>query len=177
MRKPQPHSDTITPDAAVFRAAVRDVKPLQHEARVTAPARRPRRRRASAAEPAALAPPLADTDTTPDEVLSFRRPGVQDQSFRKLRRGLIPGQAQVDLHGLTQQQAWDCLQDFITTSRDRNLRCVRVVHGKGYRSGARGPVLKSAVNAWLRRSHDVVAFVSARAIDGGAGALYVLLRA
>ena len=53
---------------------------------------------------------------------------------------------------------------------------MRIVHGKGYRSGARGPVLKTAVNLWLRRHADVMAFVSARAIDGGAGAVYVLLR-
>jgi DNA-nicking Smr family endonuclease len=54
---------------------------------------------------------------------------------------------------------------------------VRIIHGKGYRSGARGPVLKTAVNLWLRHHHDVIAFVSARTIDGGTGALYVLLRA
>ena len=54
---------------------------------------------------------------------------------------------------------------------------MRIVHGKGYRSGARGPVLKSAVNLWLRRHLDVMAFMSARAIDGGTGAVYVLLRA
>jgi DNA-nicking Smr family endonuclease len=113
----------------------------------------------------------------PDETLSFRRAGIQDQLFKKLRRGLIPAQAEIDLHGLTQQAAWDCLTEFIVHSRDESLRCIRVIHGKGYRSGARGPVLKSAVNSWLRRSHDVVAFTSARAIDGGAGALYVLLRA
>jgi DNA-nicking Smr family endonuclease len=54
---------------------------------------------------------------------------------------------------------------------------VRIIHGKGYRSGARGPVLKNAVNLWLRRHLDVMAFASARAIDGGTGAVYVLLRA
>ena len=53
---------------------------------------------------------------------------------------------------------------------------MRIVHGKGYRSGARGPVLKIAVNAWLKRHADVMAFTSARAIDGGTGAVYVLLR-
>ena len=53
---------------------------------------------------------------------------------------------------------------------------MRIIHGKGYRSGARGPVLKTAVNHWLRLHLDVLAFVSARAIDGGTGALYVLLR-
>jgi DNA-nicking Smr family endonuclease len=51
-----------------------------------------------------------------------------------------------------------------------------VVHGKGYRSGARGPILKSAVSLWLRRHMDVLAFTSAKAIDGGTGAVYVLLR-
>ena len=54
---------------------------------------------------------------------------------------------------------------------------MRIIHGKGYRSGARGPILKSAVNDWLRRDMDVMAFVSARPIDGGTGAVYVLLRA
>jgi DNA-nicking Smr family endonuclease len=53
---------------------------------------------------------------------------------------------------------------------------VRVIHGKGHRSGARGPVIKTAVDLWLRRHIDVVAFASARAIDGGTGAVYVLLR-
>ncbi len=59
--------------------------------------------------------------------------------------------------------------------RDR-LQCVRVIHGKGLRSGARGPVLKLSVNRWLRQWDDVLAFVSAPARDGGTGALYVLLR-
>jgi DNA-nicking Smr family endonuclease len=54
---------------------------------------------------------------------------------------------------------------------------VRIIHGKGYRSGARGPVLKTAVDSWLRRHTDVMAFTSARPIDGGTGAVYVLLRA
>ena len=68
------------------------------------------------------------------------------------------------------------LADFIARSRDCGRRCVRVIHGKGYRSGARGPVLKTAVDLWLRRHLDVMAFTSARAIDGGSGAVYVLLR-
>ena len=53
---------------------------------------------------------------------------------------------------------------------------MRIIHGKGYRSGARGPVLKVAVDLWLRRHLDVMAFTSARALDGGTGAVYVLLR-
>jgi DNA-nicking Smr family endonuclease len=118
-----------------------------------------------------------DKDVQPGESLHFCRGGVQEGLMRRLRRGLIVQQAGIDLHGMTIQQAWDSLDDFIVEGRARGLRCVRVVHGKGYRSGARGPVLQSAVNSWLRHNHDVIAFVSARSIDGGTGAVYVLLRA
>jgi DNA-nicking Smr family endonuclease len=109
--------------------------------------------------------------------LSFQRAGVRIQVMRRLRRGLFPIADELDLHGLNQAAARDQLADFIAGSRDRGYRCVRILHGKGYRSGARGPVLKAAVNLWLRRHMDVMAFVSARAMDGGAGAVYVLLRA
>jgi DNA-nicking Smr family endonuclease len=96
--------------------------------------------------------------------------------MRRLRRGLYPIEDELDLHGLNQTAARDQLAGFIAQSRDRGCRCVRIIHGKGYRSGARGPVLKTAVNLWLRRHMHVTAFVSARALDGGAGAVYVLLR-
>jgi len=114
---------------------------------------------------------------TGDAALSFQRAGVRIQVMRRLRRGLYPVDDELDLHGLTQSAARNQLADFLAHSRDGGLRCVRIIHGKGYRSGARGPVLKVAVNLWLRRHMDVMAFVSARAIDGGAGAVYVLLRA
>jgi DNA-nicking Smr family endonuclease len=114
---------------------------------------------------------------TADGALSFQRAGVRIQSMRRLRRGLYPIEDELDLHGLSQSAARRQLADFIARSRDAGCRCVRIVHGKGYRSGARGPVLKTAVNLWLRRHLDVMAFVSARAIDGGSGAMYVLLRA
>ena len=97
--------------------------------------------------------------------------------MKRLRRGLIPAESAIDLHGFTQQAAWDVLREYLDECRSRNVRCVRIIHGKGYRSGTRSSVLKTAVNSWLRRNHDVVAFTSARAIDGGRGALYVLLRA
>ena len=106
----------------------------------------------------------------------FAGPAVRDQTLRQLRRGRYPVEDELDLHGLSQASARDQLAEFITSSRHAGLRCVRVVHGKGYRSGARGPVLKIAVNIWLRRHADVLAFTSARAIDGGTGAVYVLLR-
>jgi DNA-nicking Smr family endonuclease len=97
--------------------------------------------------------------------------------MRRLRRGLYPIEDALDLHGLNQAAARDTLSEFLNVNRDAGRRCLKIVHGKGYRSGARGPILKIAVNAWLKRHPDVMAFTSARAIDGGTGAVYVLLRA
>jgi DNA-nicking Smr family endonuclease len=186
-------------DAHVFRNAVRDVKPLSHPAPPAGLAKTPSRARrrkppavhenlddamplvypgqiiAGAAEAGVVeggAAAISGGDT-----LSFQRAGVQTQVLRRLRRGLFPIEAELDLHGLTQTAARDQLARFLTQNRDAGYRCVRIIHGKGYRSGARGPILKIAVDLWLRRHLDVMAFTSARAIDGGTGALYVLLRA
>jgi DNA-nicking Smr family endonuclease len=176
-------------DAEIFRAAVRDVIPLAQSPASAASVKiggRARVRKAAASAPENLdeAMPLIDAlpneeanAVTGDGVLSFQRGGVRIQSMRRLRRGLYPVEDELDLHGFNQAEARRRLAEFIARSRDGGCRCVRVVHGKGYRSGARGPVLKMAVNLWLRRHADVMAFVSARAIDGGSGAVYVLLRA
>jgi DNA-nicking Smr family endonuclease len=192
-QRPPPHIpvDAIAADTEAFRAAVRDVTPLAPSpvmAGLSKPKPRGRLRKpaASAMENLDETMPLigvegttaADSDAvTVDGALAFQRAGVRIQVMRRLRRGLYPIDGELDLHGLTQSAARDQLADFIARSRDSGLRCVRIIHGKGYRSGARGPVLKTAVNLWLRRHMDVLAFVSARAIDGGTGAMYVLLRA
>ena len=180
----QPDAADDSTDTAAFRAAMRDVKPLAaHPPRPVRP--RPTRRthvrapQTDATEDLDAAMPLIATAAGEDAAasLSFQRTGVRDQMMRRLRRGLIPSEDELDLHGLTQTEARDQLADFIAHSRNAGRRCVRVVHGKGYRSGVRGPILKTAVNLWLRRHLDVMAFTSAKAIDGGTGAVYVLLRA
>ena len=186
-------------DALAFRAAVRDVKPLQATPvpkglAATRPRTRTRRGKdvpagdsldelmpllpvapaGSGDEPGL--PPAAGAIGGGD-ALTFRRAGVRTQVVRRLRRGLISIEGELDLHGLSQMSARYQLTEFLTAARNAGRRCVRIVHGKGYRSGARGPVLKMAVDLWLRRHLDVMAFTSARAIDGGTGAVYVLLRA
>jgi DNA-nicking Smr family endonuclease len=176
------NADDVAADAQTFRAAVHDVTPLAQTPLAAGlakpkPPARARRTAASPAENLDEIMPLVGTDAvTGDEALSFQRAGVRTQVMRRLRRGLYPIDEELDLHGLSQTAARDLLAQFIAQSRDRGCRCVRIIHGKGYRSGARGPVLKTAVNLWLRRHLDVMAFVSARAMDGGAGAMYVLLR-
>jgi DNA-nicking Smr family endonuclease len=186
------HADADAAESQAFRAAVRDVRPLAQTPAapgLAKPKPRARLRKAAAdatedldaAMPLIGALPAQDAASTADIVtadgaLSFARSGVRTQVMRRLRRGLYPIDDELDLHGLTQTAARDRLSDFLARSRDGGCRCVRIVHGKGYRSGVRGPVLKTAVNLWLRRHMDVMAFVSARVIDGGAGAMYVLLR-
>jgi DNA-nicking Smr family endonuclease len=60
---------------------------------------------------------------------------------------------------------------------DRGHRCVRIVHGKGLGSPGREPVLKKLVQGWLAQKKEVLAFCQARAAEGGAGAVVVLLSA
>ncbi len=111
-----------------------------------------------------------------DAELSFRRRGVGPDVLRKLRRGVWVTQAQLDLHGLRRDEAREQLQIFLREAARTGWRCVRIVHGKGNGSPGRQSVLKSKVKGWLVQRLDVLAFVQARAADGGHGALLVLLR-
>ena len=115
---------------------------------------------------------LLDTD----EALSFRRPGIGVDVVRKLRRGNWSIQRQLDLHGLRREDARNALGAFIRDANKAGVRCVRVVHGKGLGSPGKAPVLKGRVQSWLVQKKEVLAFVQARPVDGGAGALLVLLQ-
>jgi len=110
-----------------------------------------------------------------DDELAFRRTYVRDEVMRKLKRGQFPVEAEIDLHGLRQHAAQEALRQFLNDCLHRGLHCVRVIHGKGLRSGPGGPVLKLIVHHWLRKVENVAAFAAARPADGGSGAVYVLL--
>ncbi|MET0026804.1 MAG: Smr/MutS family protein [Candidatus Thiodiazotropha sp.] len=112
---------------------------------------------------------------TGDELL-FARPGVQHRLLQDLRRGYLEIGAELDLHGLTVRYAREELNQFIQECQRRHIRCVRIIHGKGYGSEGRQPVLKQKLNLWLRQRDDVLAFTSATRRDGGTGAAYVLFR-
>jgi DNA-nicking Smr family endonuclease len=167
-------------DASLFREAVSDVRPLRHDRPPATPRKRPGRARSARADPLAvldetLHGPLGDPLVASGDELSFRRPGVAESVLRKLRRGEYRVAGEIDLHGLTVTQAKQVLREFLGAALARHAGCVRIIHGKGLRSGQRGPVLKGLVSGVLRRTSAVVAFVSARPADGGTGALYVLL--
>ena len=174
MRKPAEE------DTRLFREAMRGVRPLDHPPRVThrrKPKPKARFRRRDEVEVLAASLELSESqlDVETGESLNFRRPGVQDTVLRKLRRGQYRIESEIDLHGLTLREAKAELRVFLARAIARQLRCVRIVHGKGLGSGPRGPVLKHAVNGLLQRTDRVVAFCSARPVDGGTGAIYVLL--
>jgi DNA-nicking Smr family endonuclease len=174
--KSEPEED----DVRLFREAVRDVKPLAIEKQAPRKRRPPPRARFTRADRyAVLQESLTGGDEDPSvgsgDELVFHRDGVPKTVLRKLRRGQYRVQAELDLHGLTAMQAKQVLREFFIDALHRQVRCVRIVHGKGLRSGQRGPVLKSTVSGVLRRTAAVVAYVSARQVDGGTGAVYVLL--
>jgi len=174
---------TVGNDKKAFARAMRGVRRLEYEERASH--RRPRPARAAMTRNArheVLRESLMGSDDLPDaleqlgEEVSYRRPSLPERTFRQLRRGRFRIEDETDLHGLTAVQAQMQLRVFIVESAARGLGCVRVIHGKGLRSGPRGPVLKTYVQRWLARWEEVLAFVSARARDGGSGAVYVLLR-
>lgn len=167
-------------ERALFRKTLGDVAPLDPPPRYT-PRRRPPspRPRSTEADEAAVIDELLDTDPETAETgeeLSYRRDGVQHAVMRRLRRGHYRCRGELDLHGLFADTARREVAAFLAEARDNGWHCVRIVHGKGLRSGNRGPVLKGRLAGWLRRRHEVLAFCSARPADGGTGAVYVLLR-
>jgi len=167
----------------LFANEVGPVTPLPPKGRAVIararPAPEPRQREAD--ERAALKEALSDevdieSLLLTDDGLSFRRPGVAADVVTRLRRGQWAIQGQIDLHGLTRDEAREALVAFVRGSAARGQRCLRVVHGKGHGSPGKQPVLKAKVQRWLAQFHDVLAFAQASAPQGGAGALIVLLK-
>lgn len=156
------------------------------------PGKRPRddaeslaERRDAAISAAASAPASRTSDgrvepVRPSASLDFAVPDLPHRTHTALKRGQIAWEAGLDLHGHTIDEARHELERFLHDARAQRMRCVLVVHGKARTSMRSGmtdyPVIKSHVNAWLREWPSVLAFCSARDLDGGTGAVYVLLR-
>ena len=179
MSRDDSHNDDD--DSALFRRAIGDVRPLAHD-RVPPwkekPAPRPRQRELDEAQVVEdmLRDPTDPAELETGEELFFTRTGLQGNLIRRLRRGQMPIEAELDLHGKTSDEARVLLAGFLPACRKRGLRVVRVIHGKGLGSHNKLPVLKGKVNYWLQQRDEVLAFCSARPVDGGTGAVYVLLK-
>ena len=174
----------VSPDEAeLFRASVSDVVPLPARGRTELerprpqpiPAQRLRDERETLKDSLSHQFPW-DAGIETGEELSYARHGIGTQTLRKLRRGHWVIQDELDLHGLTVEEARDLLVEFLNQCARRGLRCLRVIHGKGLRSRNREPVLKRKVAGWLMQRQEILAFCQARPADGGSGALLVLLK-
>ena len=172
--------DVSDDESRLFREAMAEVTPLDSDRRPPDGPRPPPRAAQREADEAATRAALVSGELdNPDEDLAeelfHARPGIQRRVLRHLRRGHYAVEAELDLHAMTRAQAARALEEFLHHCRRRGAGCVRIIHGKGRRSSNDGPVLKPAVAGWLRRRAEVLAFCSARPVDGGSGALYVLL--
>jgi DNA-nicking Smr family endonuclease len=166
-----------------FRDAIADVTPLNGKTRVEhkriphPPLAHKRREDDQLVLIAAVSDEFEiDTLLHADDELSFRRPGVGHDVLRKLRRGEWVIQDEIDLHGCRTDEARELLAGFLRGAIKRGLRCVRIVHGKGFGSHDRQPVLKGKTRVWLAQREDVIAFCQARPAEGGSGAVVVLLK-
>lgn len=180
--KPMSKKDKISSeDKALFREAVSGTVPLEQHRVVPhrdPPPARPLKREADEQQ---VRDDMLSGDIDPSELetgeeLFYCRPGLQHSVLKKLRRGQYSVEAELDLHGLRVEEARQVLTTFLHNALDRGLKTVRIIHGKGHGSLHKQPVLKGKVNHWLRQRNEVLAFCSARPVDGGTGAIYVLLQ-
>jgi DNA-nicking Smr family endonuclease len=109
------------------------------------------------------------------EELSYLKAGSSPRMLRRLKRGHYSIADAIDLHQMTTPVARTAVKEFLDAARRHGKLCVKIVHGKGLRSRAEGPVIKRLVDGMLRRRGDVLAFASAKPAEGGTGAVIVLL--
>jgi DNA-nicking Smr family endonuclease len=169
-------------EKTLFQEAMMNVKPLKKKNFLPpkSPKLKPIPKQLYRDEAAIFQDMLSDiydpSDFETGEELTYLKDGVQRSILRKLRRGHYSVLAELDLHGMTTHEARQAVSEFLRNSRLANLSCLRIIHGKGYNSYQKQPVLKSKLNSWLRQHEHVQAFCSARASDGGTGAVYVLIK-
>ena len=187
IKKPLPQTAPAAPtdDADLFRAemAADGVAPIASTARAkhSMPKPKPIPKQRIADEAAVPGDSMRDAsgwdgDIETGDLITFLRSGLPLEVLRKLKRGQWINQATLDLHGLTTDAARSELARFLATSRHAGLRCVRIVHGKGFRSPGNIPILRNKVRVSLSRRDEVLAFCDAAPADGGSGAVDVLLK-
>lgn len=163
-------------DADLFRQALEGVTPLAPPDRIT-PSPKPRRTTTSVDLSLPVADNLSDHGAGDTAITEFLRPGLNRMTLRKLRRGEWSPQDELDLHGLNTDEARKLLVEFLHSATQHGLRCINVIHGKGWRSEGREGILKVHTRHWLAQHPQVLAFCEAPPNAGGGGAVWVLLKA
>ena len=185
-KKPEPVRPLGSAEADLWRRVMEDVTPLPGSK--PAPSAEPPAdgdALAAPAIPSVPAPPPAQARRAeaPPPPLPALEPGagagVDKRTAARLRKGRLAIEGRLDLHGMTQAEAHRELDHFLARAYDQGRRCVLVITGKGLRADGSVGVLRSAVPGWLNQPPNrarVVAFTRAVPRDGGAGALYVLIK-
>ncbi|WP_158884262.1 Smr/MutS family protein [Rhodanobacter sp. L36] len=168
-------------DSRLFREAIGEVRQLDPVTPPPAAARPAPHPHMFEADEAAVPGELLNMAFDPallevGEELSYLRDGYPPKLLKQLKRGHFSVQDDLDLHQMNAAAAQASIIAFLAEARQHGWRCVLIVHGKGLRSRAAGPVLKGLTDRMLRRRDDVIAFASARPSQGGTGALVVLLK-
>jgi len=175
---------------ALFRQAMRTVEPLaKKHRRLALPASTTKRtmrqhfeqRRARAQEHRSdyldtQLSEYAEPTALEGRLEEYLNPVCGTDVLRNLKRGQWPLQASIDLHGATRERARERLEHFLQHCLVEEYRCIRIVHGKGYRSANQEPVLLQSIRQWLTQLHQVLAFCDCPPNEGGQGAVKVLLR-
>jgi len=174
-------------DIELFRQLMRDVTPIVQN--TAEPTRTSRKRQQSAVSfnnetdrntstnVELITSGMDPVSISATDNLLFKRSGIQEKVFRKLRRGQFNISAVLDLHGMTAYKARIALDQFMARmSHTDGQSCIQIIHGKGYGSRDGFPVIKQNVQSWLQCNKNVLAYCSCRPQDGGTGAIYVLLK-
>lgn len=172
-----------TDELRLWRGVIRDARPLRPDDLPAEPAEADPPPAPEAAPPTTPGPPSRDrfvTRSAPAQrgpALDPERPsGLDRRNWQRLKRGQLPIDARLDLHGATQAAAHDLLTGFLGEAQRRRQRCVLVVTGKGRTEGG---ILRHMVPRWLAEPGNrerIIAYCPAQLRHGGTGALYVLVR-
>jgi DNA-nicking Smr family endonuclease len=170
----------MSEDEELFRAEMQGVRRLRHdrvELRPQPPPPIPRQQEADIEQVKAemLSDAFDARDLQTGDELDYARPGLDRNTLRRLRGGKFSIQGELDLHGLRVDEARGTVARFLAEASARDLRCVRIIHGKGFRSPEGTSVIKRKLDTWLRHNGRVLAYCPARPADGGSGAVYILL--
>ena len=168
-------------ESELWRTAMRDARPLKRQrqaAKKSATAPPPAESAAKPAPPKRAPPAPKPPPAKPPELAPGRIAGVDKRLAERLKRGQLPIEGMLDLHGLTQEEAHRQLDGFLALSANAGRRCVLVITGKGVWRSDSG-ILREMVPRWLNEAPNrarVLAIAAARPRHGGSGALYILLK-
>ena len=168
---------TSNDDSQLFRSSVGEIKRIQSDKLTPSPLSSKSNKQVNIRQQHPVEHKITYEQTVEgNESVFFSREGVDGNTSKRMKRGDIQIADCLDLHGLTEKTAKNTINQFITLNHDHSNRYIMIVHGKGHGSDKKYPVLKNLTVNLLSSHPDVIAFTSAIQHDGGAGAVYVLLK-